>query len=82
MILRRIHGAAGEQDPGKQLSYRFVATAEKLERGDRAKAWTTLEVYVLGESEAQGRNERGVRLTARIATTDFCRDEGPGSDEV
>jgi hypothetical protein len=56
--------------------------AEKLVRGDRVKARTSRVVQVLGESESQGRIERILRLTAKGAATDFCRGEGPESDEV
>jgi hypothetical protein len=82
VILRRIHGVPGEEDLAKQLADRFVAPATKLVKGDRVKARTTPGGQVLGESESQGRIERGVRLTAEAATTDFCREQGPGSDEV
>lgn len=57
-------------------------TAEKLERGDCVKARTSRVVKVLGESESQGRIERIFCLTAKKVVTDFCRGEGPESDEV
>jgi hypothetical protein len=56
--------------------------AAKLVRGDRVKARTSRVVQVLGERESQGRIERILRLTAKGAATDFCRGEGPESDEV